>query len=319
LWVKINEQSERSQPPNSQPSTEISKPGIVITRLSLDESGISADSFIPMSVVDAKEKFASQPVISLTNDLDSDVSFAAATYWANTEAWQLLKDSGLLRFATPLLTALKEQTGVSLESDVLPELGGSMVLSLTPGDVFEFKLTSPGNLMRTFLQTGSVFLKAGLKNEKNMVAVLKQSAQQMAKRNHPLNSKENKDSYFFQPKGHTAQPMKWGVCNSHYFYLLGERVKDKFMPGSCVVQDTPKTNIANSNLLRMFALEANTSVAMLRVGILSKQLSVNLTKFLGKTGFAQSIQPVQQIGQNIGDMVFVVNIENDGVRLRIRQ
>ena len=288
----------------------------VLSSIDVTPKGIRFVSEAPIALTSFLGAMATPSLADLLARTDDDNFFVAATRLAQLQTLTALSAHPPWQAELiDLLTEATEETGLDIQKDVIPQLNGDVLVSAALSSTADLGGLRRLNNQRSLSKLGSQFrgrIYLGLKDPKVMRELLLKGLSKLQQEGQPLKHRTTKQGYLLVEPAVAEPAFGWGIGHSHYVYSLGVGELEQALASI-------ENASGNSVLASRYGTTPNTSIAIVRLGVLSqalRSLSVNAGLAPQLQGL---VQPALGALERIGDISMQLEFTDTSLRLSLTE
>jgi hypothetical protein len=296
-----------------------------ITGVTVDEQGVSSDSFVELAVPGLDQALQAEPVLGLTDRVASDAAVLLVSRSAKRDGIVALRSHpALATWLTRLFKPLADATAIDPEGELLPLLSGPLTVSIHLGDLSQL----PARLktrrdVGAFLDFVDVAVTAEIGDPKAFIALLQRSKTKLGERHIAIRQRvttvNGEPATLFEPD--TKEPrLGWGVIGRTYVYGVGPGRAEATLKLVQAKRSDLAKSLDGSVGLELMG-ESGSTVLVVRLGAVAKA-AASIPMASGKAqamGAEMLIGAALDLLRTVGDVAAAVSAEPDGLRLKLRE
>jgi len=324
-------QGPKSAMTHPAPATGGKVAGTTITSVTATATGLTADTLVELGREISLPP--APPVAALLDELPQDAVLVAATGQANPELLHALANlpltSAAIAHATALLT---QETGMSLETDIMPVLKGPLSTAVTIANVDELVRMARSRSVprKRLLDAVQVELHAQLASAPKLLELLRHSMQSLGQ--HGVKIREssrpvgNQQATLFLPDRSGLARIGWAVVGERYYYGAGPGRLDLVLKQAGLGVGTGLAaklahgeagELAQMPGVSVVVLRADALVASIRP--LAQSADSQLGADIGTASINSAIQGALDVVETLGDVAIGLDIDKNSLRVRLRE
>ena len=288
----------------------------VLSSIDISPKGLQFVTEAPIELPSFLQAMQTAPLGNLLALSGDDNFFVAATRLAQLNTLNAL--AAHPPWQNDLINVLREateKTGLDIQQDVIPQLNGDVLITAALAPDANLRSLRQLTHQRSLSTLGSQFrgrIYLGVKDPKAMRNLLLKGLEKLREGGQALNQRSTEQGYLIIEPALTEPAFGWAVGQSHYVYSLGAGELEHALKAI-------ESSNSSSLLSTQYGTRPNTTIGLLRLGVLSRALKSMTTNGGLPPQLKGLVQPAISALERIGDISLSLEFTDSSVRLSLTE